>query len=374
MLVPVQPGKMQSAEEGALAASKFGAHESYPRLTSRLAIATVGVEMCDASTPVQYYYATLHYVRDALQCTSYTRSEELLATVVIISTYEMFDDSKGNWTRHLKGVFGIQSSQDVHRASGGLRQSVWWAWLQQDLWAAFREKRRRFSFWRPEKNGSELAQNELANRAVYLLSRVVNYCVDSRSETWTMEARIQSGSALEAALEKWKSCLGPAYKPLPCPRVRLQDSGFKYIWIHPPQFAMAIQVYNFAKILISLHLPGVGGFQGFLQTQRVLSEAVDTICGIAMELKDEGVKFSRPSASLGLAFVPTIRRKGRQLSPATTWAHIELARCWLGAGLSNSTKPLEMNTASMRSGNFNLRGARMFGQWKSRNSEPKYVQ
>ncbi|KAK7738031.1 hypothetical protein SLS63_002364 [Diaporthe eres] len=242
----------------------------------------------DASIPVQYYYETLHYVREALQYTTYTRSEELLATVIITSTYEMLDDSKGNWTRHLKGVFGIQRSQDVHGASGGLRQSVWWAWLKQDLWAAFREKRRCFSFWRPAKDVSELTQNELANRAVYLLSQAVNFCADSQSKTWTMEARIQSGSVLQAALARWKSFLGTAYEPLPCPPSRFQGSEFRSIWIHPPQFAVAMQVYSFAKILISLHLPGIGGFQGYLQTQRVLSDAVDTICGIAMELKDEG--------------------------------------------------------------------------------------
>lgn len=257
-------------------------------LTSRLAISTAGAGTLDSSIPVQYYYETLHYVREALQHPSYTRSEELLATVIITSTYEMLDDSKGNWTRHLKGVFGIQRSQDVHGASGGLRQSVWWAWLQQDLWAAFREKRRCFSFWRPSKDVSELTQNELANRAVYLLSQAVNFCADSQSKAWTMEARAQSGSVLNAALGRWKACLGPAYKPLPCPPSGWQDSGFKSIWIYPPQFAVAMQVYSFAKILVSLHLPGICGFPGYLQTQRALSDAVDTICGIAIELKDEG--------------------------------------------------------------------------------------
>lgn len=286
--VLVSACRTQFAEEAPWQLRNLGLMKAILALTSRLATAAVGGETLDSSVPVQYYYETLHYVREALQHTTYTRSEELLATVIITSTYEMLDDSKGNWTRHLKGVFGIQRSQDVHGASGGLRQSVWWAWLQQDLWAAFRERRRCFSFWRPAKDVSELTQYELANRAVYLLSQAVNYCADSQSETWTMEARIQSGSVLKAALERWKSCLGSAYKPLPCPPSRLQGSGFKSIWIHPPQFAVAIQVYSFAKILISLHLPGVGGFQGYLQTQGVLSDAVDTICGIAMELKDAG--------------------------------------------------------------------------------------
>lgn len=289
MLVPAQlVSRCSSLKQMSRQLRNLGLMKAILALTSRLATSTVGAGSFDASIPVQYYYETLHYVREALQYTTYTRSEELLATVIIISTYEMLDDSKGNWTRHLKGVFWIQRSQDVCGASGGLRQSVWWAWLQQDLWAGFREKRRCFSFWRPTKDISELTQDELARRAVYLLSQSVNFCADSQSKTWTMDARIQSGSVLNAALERWKSFLGPAYKPLPCPPSHLQGSGFNPIWIHPPQFAVAMQIHSFAKILIALHLPGVGGFQGYLQTQRVLSDAGDTICGIAMELKDEG--------------------------------------------------------------------------------------
>lgn len=252
-------------------------------LTSRHAIASAHTEAVDANIPIQYYYETLHYVQESLQHTSYTRSEELLATVIIISTYEMLDDSSSNWKRHLRGVFWIQRSQDVHGASGGLRQAVWWTWLRQDLWAAFREKRACFSFWKPLADVSSLTQDQLAHRAIYLLSQAVNYCAHSESPS---AAKKQSGEALLTALDRWHAALGPCYKPLPCAPVR--GSPFKPIWIHPPQFAAALQAYNFAKILITLHRPTVAGFQGYLHTQRVLSKAVDSICGIAMELKDEG--------------------------------------------------------------------------------------
>lgn len=259
-------------------------------LTSRHAIATTQTNEADVSVPVQYYYETLHFVQEALQYTSYTRSQELLATVIIISTYEMLDESNSNWKRHLKGVFWIQRSQDVNGASGGLRQSVWWAWLRQDLWAAFREKRPCFSFWKPTKDLPELSQDQLANRAVYLLSQCVNYCASCESSTvQSVGERIQRGDALMAALQRWRTFLGPAYQPLPTPASETgPHSHFKPIWIHPPQFAAAMQIYNFAKILITLHRPAAAGFQGYMQTQRVLSDAVDTICGIAMELKDEG--------------------------------------------------------------------------------------
>lgn len=254
-------------------------------LTSRHAIANAHTDTVDVNTPIQYYYETLHYVQESLQYTSYTRSEELLATVIIISTYEMLDDSSSNWKRHLRGVFWIQRSQNVHGASGGLRQAVWWTWLRQDLWAAFREKRACFSFWKPLADVADLTQDQLANRAIYLLSQTVNFCAQTDAST---VAKQQNGEALMTALERWHTFLGPCYKPLPCVS-SMPGSPFKPIWIYPPQYAAALQAYNFGRILVTLHSPAVvAGFQGYLQTQRILSEAVDSICGIAMELKDEG--------------------------------------------------------------------------------------
>ncbi|KAI5917291.1 hypothetical protein F4810DRAFT_697009 [Camillea tinctor] len=243
----------------------------------------------DPSEAIQYYYETLHYVQTALKYNSYAHSEELLGTALVISTYEMLDASDSNWQRHLKGVFWIQRSQDVNGASGGLRQSVWWAWLRQDVWAAFRERRRCFSFWRPVKDYPELNQDELADRAIYLLSQAVNYCANVESAITNPEAmarRAEAGDILMGMLERWKSFLGPKFSPLPS--ASTGSTVFEPIWIHPPQFGVAIQVYNFARILITLHRPAVAGFDGFMKTQRILSEAVATICGIAMELKDEG--------------------------------------------------------------------------------------
>ncbi|KAK7959330.1 uncharacterized protein PG986_004184, partial [Apiospora aurea] len=248
-----------------------------------------------SSMAVQYYYETLHYLQIALQYESYTHSEELLATALVISTYEMLDSSKSNWKRHLKGVFWIQRSQNVNGVSGGLRQSVWWAWLRQDIWAAFRERRRCFSFWRPLVDYPDLTQEELANRIVYLLSQTVNYCAKSDSGSSSSgsgdnsaQKRAYLGEALLSELERWKMHLGPSFQPLPTAPVDPQ-SVFTPIWIHPPRFAVSMQIYNFIRILITLHRPVVSsGFDGYLKTQKILHEAVNTICGIAMELRDEG--------------------------------------------------------------------------------------
>ncbi|KAI1262806.1 hypothetical protein F5Y18DRAFT_396345 [Xylariaceae sp. FL1019] len=244
----------------------------------------------DTSDAIQYYYETLHYVQTALKYQSYAHSEELLGTAIVISTYEMLDSSDSNWQRHLKGVFWIQRSQNVNGASGGLRQAVWWAWLRQDYWAAFRERRRCFSFWRPVKDYPELSQDDLADRSIYLLSQVVNYCAhpdaSSASDPNLVARRADAGEILMDMLERWKSFLGDKFTPLPAaPR---GSTVFEPLWIHPPQYGVAIQVYHFARILVTLHRPAIAGLERYMKSQRVLSEAVASICGIAMELKDEG--------------------------------------------------------------------------------------
>lgn len=64
----------------------------------------------------QYYYETLHYLSKNLNQGSYSRSREIIATALLISTYEMFDAegqyNNGAWERHLRGIFWIQRSQN----------------------------------------------------------------------------------------------------------------------------------------------------------------------------------------------------------------------------------------------------------------------
>lgn len=172
--------------------------------------------------------------RTALQYNSYAHSEELLATALIISTYEMLDESQSEWQRHLKGVFWIQRSQDVNGASGGIRQAVWWAWLRQDVWAAFRERRRCLSFWKPVADYPDLSKPELIDRVVYLFSQAVNYCADptNLSQAESAQERLETADLLLAMLDRWKSFLSEEFKTLPVPKTA---TAFQPIWIHPPQ-------------------------------------------------------------------------------------------------------------------------------------------
>ena len=79
----------------------------------------------DRTAAVQYYYETLQYLQSAMRYTSYKNSLELLATVLVVSTYEMIDGAGKGWERHLKGVFWIQRSRDINGESGGLPQANW---------------------------------------------------------------------------------------------------------------------------------------------------------------------------------------------------------------------------------------------------------
>ncbi|KAL5341091.1 hypothetical protein BJX70DRAFT_386919 [Aspergillus crustosus] len=245
----------------------------------------------DACESIQLYNETLHYVSTALRYTSYKQSEELLATAIMISTYEMLDSShhNSNWQRHLKGVFWIQRSQDVNGSSTGLRRTVWWIWLTQDIWAAFRERRRCFSFWRPVVDYPELDSDELAYRSIYLLSQAVNYFAEpqSKGDADSEDARWKTdrGTELMNMLERWRGFASASFSAMPTDHRELPN-GWAPIWIHPPTFAVALQVYSFAKILVCLHRPVTGGFLGYRTLQKTLDEAVATIVGIAMELTD----------------------------------------------------------------------------------------
>ncbi|KAK4934817.1 hypothetical protein LTR10_024010 [Elasticomyces elasticus] len=238
---------------------------------------------------LRYYHESLHYVQNAMQYTSYLTSLELLATTLIISTYEMLDGSGRDWERHLQGVFGIQRSQVIHGDTGGLRAAVWWAWLQQDVWAAFRDKRRVFTFWRPVKTFSDLNPWEIAARSVFLFARVVDYCseIENAGENNNIQSRMDGADRLSLLLDDWERHLTIEFTPLP-----MEESSseriFKPCWIQPASFGAAMQVYNAARILLALHRPSPGGFAGFMKRRKQLDNFVDTICGIAITLTDYG--------------------------------------------------------------------------------------
>ncbi|KAL4804487.1 fungal-specific transcription factor domain-containing protein [Aspergillus unguis] len=237
---------------------------------------------------LQYYYQTLHYVQKAMQYSSYKTSLELLATTLIISTYEMLDDSSQDWQRHLEGVFLIQRSQVIHGDSGGLKAAVWWAWLCQDVWAAFRERRKTLTFWVPKKTYADLSPAEIAARSVFIFAKVVNFC--SREECLLAEmnaqARTDKAKHLRDMLDEWWSHLTVEFSPLPL-MAPSSSAAFQPLWIRTPAFAVAVQLHCVAHILVYSHEPCIGGLDQYLERQTRIQQCVEIVCGIAMTLKDD---------------------------------------------------------------------------------------
>ncbi|TDZ17928.1 Transcription activator AMTR1 [Colletotrichum orbiculare MAFF 240422] len=249
---------------------------------------SLSTKQCDGdpNDTLRYYYKTLHYIQEAMQYDSYKTSLELLATCSIVSAYEMLDGSRQDWERHLKGVFWIQRSQVIHGDSSGLKQAVWWAWLCQDVWAAFREKRRPFTFWRPLRTLDELDPYELAARSVYFFAQVVAFCSREDTEAGKNDplGRIASADALKDTLETWRRHLTAEFQPLPYPTSK--EEVFEPIWIHSPVFAVAFQTYYCAHILLLMNSPIIGGLDQYTQQRKRLIECVSKVCGIALTLSD----------------------------------------------------------------------------------------
>lgn len=246
------------------------------------------VPAVDRTVAVQYYYETLQYLQEAMKYQSYNRSLELIATAHIVSMYEMLDGTGSGWERHLKGVFWIQRSQNIGAETPGLPGAGWWAWLRQDVWAAFRERRPVYSIHKHVKTYPEMNQYDLASRSVYLLAEAVNYASDpevKEGET-NLRGRIDKADYLLQMIHEWHQNLTMHFKPLPSTGETV-ESVFKPIWINPHEFGAAVQMANKAKVLILVHKPAPGGLRDCFSRERDLSEAIDTICGIAMTIKDE---------------------------------------------------------------------------------------
>jgi hypothetical protein len=250
-----------------------------------------------AHMATQYYYETLQYLSQTLLYPSYAESHEILATAIMISTYEMFDaggtSTSGNWERHLRGAFWIQRSQDNDGESiDGLRRAVWWAWLRQDIWAAFRAGRPTLTIWRPKKRLENLDSDELATRMVYICAKCVEFAaLDKTSPSQDIQQKIEHGNRLLQALENWYHILPCSYKPVMVttehdtmsrtPSTSKSQTRFRSVWFHPPNHAGAMQMYHFSKAIVLLNQPSTGGLNAYRQRQKGLNESLNMVCSIA---------------------------------------------------------------------------------------------
>ncbi|CAG7936283.1 unnamed protein product [Penicillium nalgiovense] len=244
-------------------------------------------EPAPAHISTQYYYETLQYLSQTLLYPPYAESREILATATMISMYEMFDadnaSTSGDWEQHLRGSFWIQRSQDNDGESvDGLRRAVWWAWLRQDIWAAFQTGRPTLTFWRARKKLEELDSDELATRIVYICGKCVEYAAsEGMSANKDPRHRTQQGDRLLRALDDWHSVLPDSYQPVTVATDSGSNTVFPSIWIHPPNHAGAMQMYHFARATVLLNQPSMGGLNAYCLREKQLGESVKVVCGIA---------------------------------------------------------------------------------------------
>ncbi|KAF4984478.1 hypothetical protein FZEAL_326 [Fusarium zealandicum] len=245
-------------------------------------------EGADRNSALHYYYQTLHYVQKAMRYATYQNSPELMATTLIISTYEMLRGSRTDWQRHLQGVFWILRSRQIEVEASSLESTTWWAWLRQDIWVAFREKRRTYSTWTPKKTYLQLSSHELASRAVWILAQVINFCaLDSSEETdGTLSGRLGWAEALRKMLCEWKSHLTVEFSPMPAVSRHGADT-FQPLLIHPQCFGLAMQVHYVSQILICAHEPCLGGLDMYMKRQKTIQESIEMVCGIALTLSED---------------------------------------------------------------------------------------
>ncbi|VUC30179.1 unnamed protein product [Clonostachys rosea] len=245
-------------------------------------------ERVDQNSALQYYYQTLHYVQKAMRYPTYQRSQELMATTLIISTYEMLRGSRQDWQRHLQGVFWILRSRQIEVEVSSLESTTWWAWLRQDIWAALRGRRRTYSTWAPKKAYSDLNSYELASRAVWILAQVVNFCAvgssDGTEETFV--GRLEWAKALKEMLQEWESHLTIEFSELPA-MSRHGSKVFKPRLIHPQSFGLAMQIHYVSMILVCAHEPSLGGMEKFMQRQKTIQDSIELVCGIGLTLTED---------------------------------------------------------------------------------------
>lgn len=236
---------------------------------------------------------------------TYQRSQELMATTLIISTYEMLRGSRQDWQRHLQGVFWILRSRQIEVEVSSLESTTWWAWLRQDIWAALRGRRRTYSTWTPKKACSDLNSYELASRAVWILAQVINFCAVGPSEETegTFVGRLEWARALKEMLQEWESHLTIEFSELPA-MTRYGSQVFKPRLIHPQSFGrffipaeyfsvliailgLAMQIHYVSRILVCAHEPSLGGMEKFMHRQKTIQDSIELVCGIGLTLTED---------------------------------------------------------------------------------------
>lgn len=87
-----------------------------------------------------------------------------------------------------RGAFWIQRNSNTSGESNdSLKRAVWFSWLRQDIWAAFRTGRPALTIHQPTKSMSDLTTEELTTRIIYITAKCVSdqLPIGQPKLTWT---------------------------------------------------------------------------------------------------------------------------------------------------------------------------------------------
>jgi hypothetical protein len=198
------------------------------------------------------------------------------------------DSNHSNWDRHLRGAFWIQKNSGVSgESSDGLHRAIWWAWLRQDVWAAFRTGRPTLTIHQPQTTISALNSDGLATRIIYIAAKCVQFAATPKEGD--IAAYIEAGETLMRMLDLWKRSLPPSFEPISIASSIAEGDRILPIWIHPPAHAAAIQMYHFARIIMILNQPSTGGLSTYQIRFKQLRDSTMITCGIAVAQQSQNL-------------------------------------------------------------------------------------
>lgn len=127
----------------------------------------------------------------------------------------------------------------------------------------------------------------MASRVVYILAQSVNYSSQEEKQLGESDLgnRILRANTLLNMLDEWRSSVSVHFNPLPVEQP--SNRAFRPLWIHPPAFGTSVQMYCMARILLLIHQPAAGGYLEYLARDKIITECIDTVGGIAMKLADD---------------------------------------------------------------------------------------
>ncbi|TKA78644.1 hypothetical protein B0A55_02666 [Friedmanniomyces simplex] len=128
---------------------------------------------------------------------------------------------------------------------------------------------------------------DVASKVVYILAQSVNYSSDEEKQQGESDLgnRILRANTLLSLLDEWRSNTSIHFQPLPI--AGPTNRAFKPLWIHPSAFGVSLQMHSMARILLLIHQPAAGGYLEYLGRDRAITECIDTIGGIALNLADD---------------------------------------------------------------------------------------